>query len=166
MEKYIFRNAENSETNEILSLYKNAVGTEFCVWTDSYPGITELKRDLETGNVYVLLDGAKIVGAISSEPMNDMDEFSCWRCNDGTQRELARVVVADGYHGLGIAKMLVNEISGVLSSNGCNTIHLAVAKSNIPAYKTYLGVGFENLGEAEIYGGSYYLMEKLLNPKL
>ncbi len=40
------------------------------------------------------------------------------------------------------------------------SIHLSVAKSNIPAYKTYIKLGFKTVGEVEIYGGDYYLMEK------
>lgn len=39
-----FRKAKREEAEEILQLYQSLIGTEYCVWTESYP--TEREVDL------------------------------------------------------------------------------------------------------------------------
>ncbi len=159
----VFRNALPNQSHELLSLYKSVIDSEFCVWNDNYPSMLEINQDLATDNVFVLTDGEKIAGAISIETHNDMDEFDCWLCNDGTQKEIARVVIAKEYQGLGLAKRLIDEIENVLRQRGCHSVHLAAAKVNIPAYKTYVKAGYITHCEKQMYGGiPYYVMEKVI----
>jgi len=42
---------------------------------------------------------------------------------------------------------------------------LSVVKTNVPAYKTYIKAGFAVVGEAQMYGNDYYLMEKAIDTK-
>ncbi len=131
------------------------------MWNESYPSITEISHDLETKNLYVMTDGSKTIGAISIVPENELDDFDCWSWKDG--REIARVVVDKAYQGLGLAFEMVQSIESILCRNGCKAIHLSVVKSNIPAYKTYMKAGFAVVGEAQMYGNDYYLMEKAIS---
>ncbi len=156
------RNATYNECEILLELYNSVKGEPFCVWDENYPCITEINMDMETQNVYVLTNGDKIMGAVSVEAKNDMDDFNFWECNDGTQVEIARVVVAKDFRGQGLAKTMMDMLCPILIDRGCHSIHLAAAKINIPAYKTYTKAGFNTVGEAFIYGHNYYLMEKVL----
>ena len=118
----------------------------------------EIEQDLETDNLYVMTDDKKIIGAISIVPENEMDELDCWENN--SSKEIARVVVDKLYQGNGISLEMVNYIEEVIRERGYKSIHLSVAKTNIPAYKTYVKAGFTLRGEADMYGNSYFLMEK------
>ncbi len=148
------------DAKQVLSLYRDAKGSAFCVWDDSYPDIPELEHDLETKSLYVMTHGGAVVGAVSVVPENEMDTFECWACKDA--KEIARVVISESYQGRGLALELVKFIEAMLRKDSCNAIHLSVAKTNIPAYKTYIKAGFVTVSEADMYGSRYYLMEKLL----
>ncbi len=151
-----------SEKNEILSLYKSVIGEGFCVWNEFYPEMQEIEHDMETENLFVLVEDCCIIGAVSVVPENELDGFDFWSNHDGRHRELARVVVARSYRGKGLAYGMVQRMLPILKERGCTSVRLSVAKCNIPAYKTYKKAGFDVAGEAEMYGGSYYLMEKML----
>lgn len=157
-QKLNFRIARQGEKEQVLSLYQSAKGSKFCVWNDSYPCMTEIEHDLETGNLYVMTDGSKIIGAISIVPENELDGFDCWSCKDG--KEIARVVIDKAYQGRGLSFEMVQRIESVLREKGHLSIRLSVVKSNIPAYKTYIKAGFAVVGEAQMYCNDYYLMEK------
>ena len=160
-QKLNFRIARQGEEEQVLSLYQSAKGHAFCVWNESYPTMTETKHDLETKNLYVMADGSKIIGAISIVPENELDCFDCWSYKDG--KEIARVVIDKAYRGSGLSFEMVQSIMLILQKDGCKAIHLSVVKTNIPAYKTYIKAGFGVVGEAQMYGNDYYLMEKAID---
>ena len=143
---------------EVLSIYESAKGDKFCVWNENYPSLTEIKHDLETETLYVMLDGSKVIGAISIVPENELDGFDCWSCKDS--KEIARVVIDKNYQGYGLSFEMVQRIETILKNKGYKAIHLSVVKTNISAYKTYIKAGFNVVGEAKMYGNDYYLMEK------
>ena len=158
-----FRIAQWDDAQQVLSLYQSAKGGRFCVWNESYPSMAEIQHDLETTNLYVLTDGSKLIGAISVVPENELDDFDCWSCKEGS--EIARVVVDKAYQGWGLAFEMVARTESILRERGCKAIHLSVVKSNIPACKTYEKAGFCVVGEEQIYKNDYYLMEKVLLSK-
>lgn len=158
---YTFELAQKEDAEQVLSLYERAKSGAFCVWDDSYPTMTEIERDLETENLYVLTDGSNVIGAISVVPENELDGFDCWSCKEG--KEIARVVIDKRWQGQGLSFEMVQQVESILRSNGCKAIHLSVVKSNIPAYKTYIKAGFTVVGEAQMYGNDYYLMEKAIH---
>ena len=155
-----FRIAHHDDAEHVLALYQSAKSSALCVWNDSYPSIAEIEHDLETKNLYVMTDGSKVIGAISVVPENELDSFDCWSCKDG--KEIARVVIDKAYQGHGLSLEMVQSIASILRKNGCKAIHLSVVKTNIPAYKTYIKAGFGVVGEAQMYGNDYYLMEKAI----
>ena len=158
-----FRIAQQDDAEHVLSLYQSAKSSAFCVWNDSYPSIAEIEHDLETKNLYVMTDDSKVIGAISVVPENELDDFDCWSCKDG--KEIARVVIDKAYQGYGLSFEMVQGIASILRKNGCKAIHLSVVKTNVPAYKTYIKAGFAVVGEAQMYGNDYYLMEKSIDTK-
>ena len=155
-----FRIARQADAQDVLSLYENAKNSAFCVWDDSYPGMVNIMNDLATDDLYVLTHKGRIVGAVYVAAENEMNEFDCWSHRDA--RELARVVVANEYQGNGLSYEMVLRVTQILQKTGCRAIHLSVAKSNLPACKTYLRAEFKTVGEAHMYGGDYYLMERAI----
>ena len=160
-QKLNFRIARQGEEEQVLSLYQSAKGSKFCVWNESYPCMTEIEHDLETKNLYVMTDGSKVIGAISVVPENELDSFDCWSCKDG--KEIARVVIDKDYQGHGLSFEMMQNVESILRESGHQAIHLSVVKSNIPAYKTYIKADFAIVGEAQMYGNDYYLMEKAID---
>ena len=159
--KQNFKMATQDDAAQVLSLYERAKSDALCVWNDSYPSMTEIEHDLETKNLYVMTDGSKVIGAISVVPENELDGFDCWSCKDG--KEIARVVIDKTCQGRGLSSEMVQSIVPILRKNGCKAIHLSVVKTNIPAYQTYVKAGFAVVGEAQMYGNDYYLMEKAID---
>ena len=153
-----FRMARHCDAEQVLSLYQRARTGEFCTWNEYYPGITEVEEDLKTENLYVMTQDESIIGAISVVPENELDCFGCWSCREG--KEIARVVIDHAYQGRGLALDMVQHVEAILRGKGCKAIHLSVVKTNIPARKTYIKAGFVAVGEADMYGNSYDLMEK------
>ncbi len=154
------RQAGRDDAKKVLSLYQSAKGKAFCVWNDSYPTMEEIAHDLKTGGLYVMTHGGNIIGAISVVPENELGGFDCRDCKEG--KELAGVVISEAYQGNGFAFEMVEFVEAILRKSVCKSIRLSVAKANLPAYKTYIKSGFVTVREAELYGNSYYLMEKLL----
>lgn len=156
-----FRLAKENELDNIIKLYSSAVGNDYCTWNNEYPTMLEARDDFDNRSLYVLTIEDQIIGAISIVPINELDDFEGWNRKDNV-REIARVVMASDFQGLGLGKLMVANVLTVLEKNGYKAAHLSVALENKPAYKLYLSLGFVNRGEAFMYGGSYYLLEKEL----
>jgi L-amino acid N-acyltransferase YncA len=157
----IFRKAEWSEAETIMALYRAVIGTPFCTWDESYPGSTEINGDLSSGTLYVLEENKELIGAISVVPENELDDCDCWKVKENA-REFARVVLRTDQQRRGLSVYLVEGIIRELQRKGVAAIHIAVAKNNIPAQKLYKKTGFAFCGEADLYGHSYFLCEKIL----
>ncbi len=154
------RKATKSDADTVFALYRSAIGSEFSVWNEEYPGRFEIEQDLAADSLYVLTEGDAIIGAASVVPENELDDFSCWNCKDGLHKEIGRIVIAADHRGKGLAFVIVQGMVEILRQKGYRSVRLSVAKTNIPAYKTYIKAGFTPVGEAELYGGNYFLMEK------
>ncbi len=155
-----FRTAKETDRGDVYSLYKTAIGSEGCVWNELYPSMNEINEDLAANSLFVLESEGNIIGAISVVPENELDGMDCWQFENAA--EIARVVVHSAYRGKNLAAFMVSETEKRLLADGCRAIHLSVAKKNTAAYKTYINKGFKTVGEAKLYCGDYYLMEKEL----
>ena len=160
-DKMVFRKARLSEAGAIMDLYRAVRGTPFCTWDGSYPGETEISGDLSSGLLYVLEENQELIGAISIVPENEIDDFDCWKVKENV-REFARVVLRPDHQHKGLAIHLVEGVIRELQKLDAAAIHIAVAKDNIPAQRLYLKTGFDFRGEADMYGHSFFLCEKLL----
>lgn len=160
------RNAKLTELDTIYNMYKSVIGTQYCTWSQQYPGKTEIDNDYKTGNLYVLVGEEKIIGAITAVPENELSHFTFWQKNNENTREISRVIISKEFWGQGMAKKLVQSLISILEKQGCQSVHLSVAALNIPAYKTYISLGFTPVGESDMYGSHFILCEKLLNPRV
>lgn len=152
------RLATAQDVHEIYNLYESVKGKGFCVWNESYPGMEEINHDIETANLFILEDESNLIGAASIVPENELDGMQCWEIQENAA-EIARVVINPKYQGKGFSQKLVTEILIKAKSRKFSAVHLSVASSNIPAYKNYHKIGFKTVGEADMYGGHYFLCE-------
>ncbi len=155
-----FRLAKETEKETVLALYKSVIGTEFCVWSDAYPTMLEINADMNNQSLYVLEDAGEIIGAVSVVPENELDHLPFWK--EKAAAELGRIVIAKAHRGRGLARVMLHELLMILSVRGIPAVHLSTAKKNLPAQATYRRLGFETVGEAPLFGGEYYLLEKKL----
>lgn len=156
-----FRPAKPEETSAVLDLYHSVQGTPFCTWNNDYPGIFEIDRDMNSGDLFVLTENDRIIGAISVDPENELDDLPFWTVRKNAA-EIGRVVIHPDLQGKGLASLLVESIQNELRKRGCRAIHLLVAVINLPAYRTYRKLGFSVLGETTQWGIDFYVCEKAL----
>ena len=70
-------------------------------------------------------------------PENELDGLGCWMPSEKAG-EFARVVIRPADRGKGLSVLLVSNVLRVMRKRGIGTVHISVAKENIPAQKTYL----------------------------
>ena len=157
----IFRKAEKQEKQSIADLYRSVIGMPFCMWNEFYPGEEEILQDLAAQTLYVLEDAGELIGAVSIVPENELDGRDCWKVQENA-REFARVVLRPNCQGKGLSAYLVEGIVQELQRQHAAAIHIAAAKDNIPACRLYAKMGFAFCGEADMYGHSFFLCEKIL----
>jgi len=155
------RIAENKDRERVLQLYDSVRGKEFCPWNQEYPVMREIDGDTAADCLFLFIEGKELIGALSVEPENELDDKSFWRCK-GKAAEIARVVVAPEHQGKGIAVRMMEMIEARLKREGYDAIHLLVAEDNLPAWKTYEKTGFSFLDRIEIYGGKFRACEKII----
>ena len=101
-----------------------------------------------------------IVGCISLVPENELDELPFWGCSRA--REIARVAVAPGLQGKGIAYQMVSVLTAQASQAGVPAIHLLVSVENAPAQRLYRKCGFTFLNRCSMFDLDFFACEKLL----
>ena len=89
------------------------------------------------------------------------DNLDCWKVRENA-REFARVAVRPDCQQQGLSFYLVDGVIRELKEQHTAAIHIAVAKSNIPAQKLYRKMGFDFCGEADLFGNHYFLCEMIL----
>jgi len=156
-----FRLAREEDKDIVLKLYDAVRGTEFCTWDSNYPTDFEINEDYSTGNLYVLDDNNEVIGAVSINPVNENDDYDDWKI-ESDAGEFSRVVIRPDHQGEGLSLLLVENVIEEIRSRGKKTVHITVAKKNIPAQKLYKRLGFEFLSEVSAYGSDYYICEKTL----
>lgn len=157
----IFRNARPDEKDRILALYSSVKGRPYCFWDEDYPSDIEADRDLQHGCLYVLEDGEDIIGAISAEAENELDDLPCWELRHAVG-EVARVVIAPAWQGKGLSEKLVALMEQTMKEQSYLGVHLLVAMRNDPALACYRRLGYRFFTPVEMYGIDFFPCEKKL----
>ena len=155
--------AAEKDTEEILRLYREQVGREFCFWNETYPGPDTIAFDLSRDSLFVMKDGrGRIIGAVSAETDEDVDRLDCWAPALQPGGEFARLAVSPAFRGRKLARKLVAHILDVLKQRGFRSVHIIVNRDNVSALRTYAHFGFHNAGECEMYDQHFLCYEKAL----
>lgn len=155
--------ATDSDREQLMTLYKEQVGREFCAWDEDYPSTETIDFDLSRDALFVMKENDAIIAAISIEIDEDVDRLECWDRNLFPGGELARLAVTPSRQGTGIARLMMQYGMKALKERGYKSIHFLVNKYNIPAIRSYAKFGFSVVGECHMYDQEFLCYEKELS---
>ena len=136
----------------LLGHYQSMVGLPGCTWSADYPNAQDVAADIAGKAVYALRDGeGRIIAAASTEADEVREQPFC-RNRTARSIEISRVMVVRDRQGEGLARVLMGELIGHLREEGYEVIRLLVSAKNLPAYHTYMRLGFRPIGECDLYG--------------
>lgn len=158
-----FTQASKKDKSEILALYRSLAGTEFCAWTENYPGEIDIEGDLSRDGLFCLKDEkGEIVGVISIDQDENVERLTCWSKELQPSAELSRIGVRVENQNQGIARKLLQHAMEELRRRGKRSIHLLVCKTNKKAIRSYEKLNFAVVGECRMFGEGWWCYEKAL----
>ena len=157
----IFQPAKKDDLAEILKLYRSVIGKPGCTWSIAYPNEATLHEDFHTGNLFVLRQRGRIVGAGSIVPGNELEDLDCWQHKENAG-EIARIVIHPDRQGRGYGKYLVDMLCHRLRKKDRKAVHILVAKENHHALNLYRESKFHNVGACHRYDHDFYAYERKL----
>lgn len=158
-----FTQASKKDKSEILALYRSLAGTEFCAWTEEYPGEIDIEGDLSRDGLFCLKDEkGEIVGVISIDQDENVERLTCWSKELQPSAELSRIGVRVENQNQGIARKLFQHAMEELRRRGKRSVHLLVCKTNKKAIRSYEKLNFAVVGECRMFGEDWWCYEKAL----
>lgn len=149
------RLAEPENAEEIMSLYRSLVGTKGLTWSEDYPLLDDVERDIAEKSLYIAVSDGEIVGAAGAGVDEEVAELSSIEnvCS------LYRVGVRRDFQRKGTAGKLLEYIKKDVEKRGFCGMFFLVAKGNEPALKLYEKHGFKRKGEAFMFGFDFWCYE-------
>ena len=154
--------ATESDREQIMKLYEEQKGREFCAWDEDYPCDDTISFDFSRDALFVMKENDKVIAAISLEVDEDVDNLECWDKALFPGGELARLAVTPSMQGKGIARQMMQHGMETLKDRGYKSIHFLVNKYNKPAIQSYSKFGFNVVGECFMYDQDFLCYEKAL----
>lgn len=154
--------ATEDDREQILKLYEQQKGREYCAWDEDYPSDDTISFDLSRDALFVMKENDEIIAAISLEVDDAVDSLECWDRSIFPGGELARVAVKPSMQGRGIARKMVQRGMDELKARGYRSIHFLVNKYNVKAIRSYAKFGFNVVGECFMYDQDFLCYEKEL----
>ena len=154
--------ATEKDRAQILALYNEQIGREFCPWDEDYPGNKTIDYDLSRNALIVMRKEDTIIAAISIEEDEEVDGLECWTESRQPSGDLARLAVSPKEQNRGIARIMLQYAMDVLKERGKRSVHFLVNKKNIKAIKSYEKFGFDVVGECYLFEQDFFCYEKEL----
>ena len=133
LEKMFAKIVENLEKNNI-NIY----------WSEFYP-FEEFENDIENKNLYLIVDGDKIVSALGVfDNLSGQDCFE-WKDKSAKAVYLARLGVNVEYLRQGIGALMLEKAKEIAREKGVQYIRLLVVDINTPAIKLYEKCGYNKV---------------------
>lgn len=111
------------------------------VWDETYPR-DFVEKDIERGQLYLLLEGDRLAGAFAL-PSHDNGEGDVpWQEPSAPARYLYRFGIAVEYGGRGLGRLALERIGELARGLGAGYLRLYVAHENEPAIALYRKAGF------------------------
>lgn len=160
----LIQKSDVADLDTVRRLYRALAGTEFCAWTDAYPGEPELQSDVSRNSLFCIRDDAsgEITGVVSIDDDPEVEAIPCWSKELQPSAEISRLGVAEKYQNRGIARELLAGAMEELKKRGCRSAHMLVAKDNVKALRSYQKLAFVKVGEYVLQGHDYWCYEKKL----
>lgn len=156
-----FRQANISDLDQIVEIIelskKYLKETKVDQWQDGYPAKEDLRRDIESGNSYVLTNKDEIVATTVISLDGESTYNSIFNGEWITNEEyivMHRVAVHDKYKGKGIFKELIKEAENLALNKGIFSIKIDTHRDNISMQKAVLKNDFKKCGIIYLEDGS------------
>ena len=114
------------------------------VWDETYPR-DFVGKDIEQGQLYLLLEGNRLAGAFALPDHDDWEGDVPWEDKAAPARYVYRLGVAVEFGGQGLGKQSLEKIGELAKSQGAKYLRLFVAHENQPAIGLYRKMGFSQL---------------------
>ncbi len=147
--------AHPSDAEEIAEIYRSLIGMPGCTWDEHYPTVDFVRRDIEGGDLFKAVVRGKIAGAAY---MGDYEERRIIECFQGFEKlgEFGRVGVRRELHRTGVARTMLEYLKIIAKERGYDAIALLVGRRNYGAMALYEKIGFERVGESDLYDTEWY----------
>ena len=165
-----FRQAKISDLDQIMVIIelskKYLKETQVDQWQDGYPAKEDLRRDIESGNSYVLTNKDEIVATTVISLDGESTYNSIFNGEWITNEEyivMHRVAVHDKYKGKGIFKELIKEAESLALNKGISSIKIDTHRDNISMQRAVVKNDFQKCGIIYLEDGSERIaFEKVL----
>lgn len=159
---YEFRYAVMENLDEIMELYRCAIGEEGCTWDENYPNMELAKRDILTKSLLCLTENNIIIAAIAYDEDDEVERLEGWSKRLGRARELARLVVKKEYRNMGLARLMILKAMSELKERGYKAVHYLVSECNERAVRSYAKLNFACVRQCSCHGRQWLMYEKSL----
>lgn len=165
-----FRQAKISDLDQIVEIIelskKYLKETKVDQWQDGYPKKEDLRRDIESGNSYVLTNKDEIIAttviSLDGESTYNSIFNGEWITNED-YIVMHRVAVHDKYKGKGIFKELIKEAEILALNKGISSIKIDTHRDNISMQRAVVKNDFKKCGIIYLEDGSERIaFEKVL----
>ncbi|EJT6501449.1 GNAT family N-acetyltransferase [Clostridium perfringens] len=165
-----FRQAKISDLDQIVEIIelskKYLKETKVDQWQDGYPAKEDLRKDIESGNSYVLTNKDEIVAttviSLEGESTYNLIFNGEWITNE-EYIVMHRVAVHDKYKGKGIFKELIKEAESLALNKGISSIKIDTHRDNISMQRAVVKNDFQKCGIIYLEDGSERIaFEKVL----
>lgn len=165
-----FRQANISDLDQIVEIIelskKYLKETKVDQWQDGYPAKEDLRRDIESGNSYVLTNKDEIFATTVISLDGESTYNSIFNGEWITNEEyivMHRVAVHDKYKGKGIFKELIKEAESLALNKGISSIKIDTHRDNISMQRAVVKNDFKRCGIIYLEDGSERIaFEKVL----
>lgn len=147
--------AEPADAEEIAANYASLIGMPGCTWDEHYPSLEYIKKNIADGSMFKAeLDGRIIASAYCGD-YEEREVLSCFGSGERLA-EFGRVGVVKDFHRKGVAEALLRFLAENAKKRGYSGIALLVGRGNHGAVALYEKLGFERVGESDIYDTEWY----------
>lgn len=161
-EKYTITEATAENASAILQLYRTQLGGP-ADWNENYPSKETIAFDLFRQALFMMQnEEGNIIAVISIDQDDEVDTLDCWSKTMVPSAELARLCVREEYKNQGISKQMMQYAFERLQERGMKAVHILVRSGHAAALCSYRHLGFQKVGECELFGKHFECMEKEL----
>jgi ribosomal protein S18 acetylase RimI-like enzyme len=162
-----------SQSAELFKIYREAKvkleSNGIFQWTDSYPTLELIQRDLELGELYALEKNNTFFGAINlGETQEEEYKQIDWKFNHSNILVIHRLVVHPSFQGEGFGNKLMTFAEDFAKQNGYSSIRLDTYSQNEKAVNFYRNRNYVERGTINFPKRKhlFYCMEKELSKRL
>lgn len=168
--------AKAEDKASIIRLYESAIEKVNITsvklgWNiNTYPDEIFIDSAITNNEMYVLRDGEDIIaaGVVNHRVNPEYDDVE-WEVKGPKERiaTIHALAVTPDKQGCGVGKSFLKDIDDICRADGDAAIHLDVIDTNIPAYKMYIGDGYNEVSCIKMYyevvgTREFWMMEKVL----